>query len=427
MMVVGCQKATEVTYSATDATLLHRCERQLTELIIHDIFSPPVSSRVYVYPSLAAYEAARFAKAGSPSITANLRDFEAIPAPEGAHDFRISAVRAFCQTAKRVVFSKPEIQAFEDQLLAELKDQTTEEIFNRSVEFGTRVSDAVIKRLSTDNYQETRGMDRYEVKALPGLWVPTPPDYADGVEPHWPQMKTMALDSNSQCDVALTIPYNEGKSSDFWKELTEVYEMVNRVKEGSDEMDILTFWDDNPFVSRHKGHLMFQDKKMTPGGHWMAINRIMAIHNQLDFVATANSYAVTSVTLYDAFISCWNVKYSTARVRPETVINDKVDKKWVPHLVTPPFPAFTSGHSTVSAAAAEALTFLYGDAIAYTDSTEREFGLSVRNFSSFREAALEASISRVYAGIHYRSDCELGNVQGRKVGAVVFDRLTKGK
>jgi hypothetical protein len=188
-------------------------------------------------------------------------------------------------------------------------------------------------------------------------------------------------------------------------------------------MEILTFWDDNPFVSRHKGHLMFQDKKMTPGGHWLSVTRVISRHHHADLMLATKAYAVTAVALYEGFVSCWSVKYEANRVRPETVINALISKDWHPHLVTPPFPAFTSGHSTISAAAAEALTGIYGDNFAYTDSTEFEYGLPIRSFKSFREAALEASISRVYAGIHYRSDCEKGNEQGRKVGQLVLSKL----
>jgi hypothetical protein len=100
-----------------------------------------------------------------------------------------------------------------------------------------------------------------------------------------------------------------------------------------------------------------------------------------------------------------------------------MDKQWHPYLITPPFPSYTSGHSTVSAAAAETLTALFGDNQGYTDETEKEYGLPVRSFKSFREAAKEASISRVYAGIHYRFDCDKGNEQGVKVGQIVLKKI----
>ena len=406
---------------------LHRMEKRLTELIIKDIFTPPVASRIYVYPSLAAWEVARYQDTtGHPSFTAKLKGFDPMPVPDlstGPIDFELAAIRAFCATARRVVFSKPDIDLLDAELIDIRGKGLNKDIIERSLAFGQAVADVVIKRLAADQYLQTRGMERFEVVHTPGRWVPTPPDYADGTEPHWPKIRTMVLDSSDQFNLPNPIPYSEDKNSQFWKELTEVHETVNRVTEGSEEMDILTFWDDNPFVSRHKGHLMFQDKKMTPGGHWMAINRVICRNQKTDFVRTAEAYALTSVSLFEAFISCWDLKYSAALVRPETVISAKVEKEWHPHLITPPFPSFTSGHSTISAAAAESLTALFGDNVSFTDSTELEFGLPVRSFTSFREAAKEASISRVYAGIHYRSDCDQGNKQGAMVGKYVAAKL----
>lgn len=406
---------------------LHRMEKRLTELIIKDIFTPPVASRIYVYPSLAAWEVARYQDTtGHPSFTAKLKGFDPMPVPDlstGPIDFELAAIRAFCATARRVVFSKPDIDLLDAELIDIRGKGLNKDIIERSLAFGQAVADVVIKRLAADQYLQTRGMERFEVVHTPGRWVPTPPDYADGTEPHWPKIRTMVLDSSDQFNLPNPIPYSEDKNSQFWKELTEVHETVNRVTEGSEEMDILTFWDDNPFVSRHKGHLMFQDKKMTPGGHWMAITRVICRNQKTDFVRTAEAYALTSVSLFEAFISCWDLKYSAALVRPETVISAKVEKEWHPHLITPPFPSFTSGHSTISAAAAESLTALFGDNVSFTDSTELEFGLPVRSFTSFREAAKEASISRVYAGIHYRSDCDQGNKQGAMVGKYVAAKL----
>lgn len=412
-------------YGVEDAEILHRLEKKLTDIIIADIFTPPVASRVYVYPMLASYEASKFAKSNTKSITEQLNGFDKMPIPEAnqEYDFTVSAVQAFSETAKKVVFSVNEIEATKVEILDKLKGRSNESVYNRSIEFGNEISKIISRRLENDNYKETRGMEDFEVKAVKGRWVPTLPDYAKGVEPHWSKMKPMVMQTPDQCKAKPAEPYSEDKNSQFWKEVEEVYSIVNNINEEQD--NIIRFWDDNPFVSRTKGHLMFQEKKMTPGGHWLAICRILSRHLKNDLFKTSQAYAITSVTLYDAFISCWEEKYRSARVRPETVILDKIKKDWKPYLITPPFPAYTSGHSTVSAAAAEALTGIFGDNIAFTDTTEKEFGLPVRSFKSFREAALEASESRVLAGIHYRSDCKFGNEQGKKVGNLVLEKVKR--
>ena len=352
-----------------------------------------------------------------------LKNFDTPPSVKEAenYDFTLAAVTAFCETARKVIFAKPEMQAFQEELTKKISERNEDDVNQRSIAFGLAIAEIAGKRIAADNYKETRGMERFEVQTGKGIWVPTLPDYADAVEPHWSKMKTLVLDSCSQCKPVPPAPYSEDKNSPFWKELLEVYDMGTKITDEHD--NITTFWDDNPFVSRHKGHLMFQDKKMTPGGHWMAIAQLMCKQQKTDFFNTAKTYALTAIALHEGFISCWDEKYRSARVRPETVIKDKIEKDWKPYLVTPPFPSYTSGHSTISAAAAEVLTALFGDNVAYTDTTEKEYGLPIRSFKSFRQAAEEASISRVYGGIHFRSDCEAGNAQGKKVGAMVLERI----
>jgi hypothetical protein len=127
----------------------------------------------------------------------------------------------------------------------------------------------------------------------------------------------------------------------------------------------------------------------------------------------------------DAFIVCWDEKYRSNRIRPETYINRYINRKWQPVLQTPPFPEYTSGHSVVSTAAAEVLTYLLGDRFAYTDNSEELFEIPARSFSSFRDAATEAAISRLYGGIHYRDAIENGQQQGKEVGEFIVDRMQK--
>jgi hypothetical protein len=234
-------------------------------------------------------------------------------------------------------------------------------------------------------------------------------------------MKTLALQSADEVKAAPFAAYSEDTASAYYKELKEVYDISKNLSE--EQIDIAIFWDDNPFVSKHKGHVMFQDKKMTPAGHWMAITRKACKDKGFDINASAKAYAYTAVGLYDAFISCWYEKYRSVRIRPQTAIQRLLEEQWFSYIQTPPFPEYTSGHSTISASAAEMLTHIFGDGYAFIDSSELEYNLPVRSFKSFREAALEASVSRVYGGIHYRSGCENGNIQGKKVAALAIDRL----
>ena len=142
---------------------------------------------------------------------------------------------------------------------------------------------------------------------------------------------------------------------------------------------------------------------------------------------TAESYAVVTISLFDAFISCWDEKYRSNLIRPETLINQHIDQNWTPLLQTPPFPEYTSGHSVISSAASIALTELYGDNFAFLDTSEEEYGLPARSFNSFIEASEEAAISRLYGGIHYMPAIDNGVTQGRALGRHLMGQIETSK
>jgi hypothetical protein len=175
------------------------------------------------------------------------------------------------------------------------------------------------------------------------------------------------------------------------------------------------------------GHAMFATKKMSPGGHWMSITGLISRKLKSDYMQTSEAFLLTSIGIFDGFISCWDEKYRSVKVRPESVINTSVDKDWQPVLQTPPFPEYTSGHSVISNAAAVALTSLYGENVAFADSSEVPYGLPVRTYPSVKAAADEASISRLYGGIHFRPALDEGSKQGIKVGNWVISQVKTRK
>jgi hypothetical protein len=205
----------------------------------------------------------------------------------------------------------------------------------------------------------------------------------------------------------------------------EVKAVVDTLTE--EQKHIADFFDDNPFKLNVSGHLMFGTKKFSPPGHWMNIVGIAAQKANADFNATVAAYAQTSIAMFDAFISCWKAKFESNMVRPETVINKHFDPQWKPYIQTPPFPSYVSGHSVVSAAAAEVMTHHFGENFAFTDTSELEFGIPNLSFTSFHDAALSASWSRLYGGIHYRSDLEHGNLMGKEIGSLILSRTRMKK
>lgn len=425
LLIASCETGNpNFQQDAKNAGFYHRSMKKLTDVIVHDIFSPPVASRIYVYPNIAAFETLIHDYPGYQSLEGQLNGLKDVPQPEQGKEycFPLASIHAFLLTGKALIFSEDEIVAFENELLEEFKAlRIPEEVYDRSLAYGKTVSDHILAWAGTDMYKETRTYPKYTIPEDPAKWKPTPPDYKDGIEPSWNKIRTLVIDSANQFAPPPPTEFSIDKESQFFKEAMEVYEAVKSVDE--EKVAIAEFWDCNPFVSHHQGHVMFATKKITPGGHWMGIAYIAAKTTNADLMKSVETYTRVAISLFDAFISCWDEKYRSNLVRPETVINTFIDESWLPVLQTPPFPEHTSGHSVISSASAVALTSLYGDNFAFVDSTEMEYGLPVRSFTSFYQASEEAAISRLYGGIHYRPAINYGVAQGRAIGKLIVDRV----
>lgn len=299
------------------------------------------------------------------------------------------------------------------------------DVFKRSIAFGDTVASTVMAWSSKDNYKQSRSFPKYTILSDPDTWKPTPPAYMDAVEPHWNKIRTLVIDSAQQFRPDPPYKFSIDKGSDFYKAAEEVYLTGKNLTKQQEE--IARFWDCNPFVMNVNGHVMFANKKISPGGHWINITRVACQTRHADFATSAEAYAHTSIALFDAFISCWDEKYRSKLIRPETYINQYIDEDWLPLLQTPPFPEHTSGHSTISASAATALTTVFGDNFAFTDSTEMEYGMTARSFPSFIEASREAANSRLLGGIHYKRANDVGFKFGRQIGEFIESRISTRK
>lgn len=422
----SCKKGvTPIEITAND---YHNAVDRLTDIMVHDIFSPPVASRIYAYSNIAAYEVLAKGNKELNSFSHTYKDFPPVPEPDTTINinFQLAALIAQMEIAKQLIFSENEILTYRDSLYKSWEAQN-KELFDNSKNYGLQVANLVDNWKNKDNYKETRTMPKFSVYSdEPHRWQPTPPLYMDGIEPHWAKIRTFSLDSASQFRPSPPPLFSLENNSRFRNELMEVYSMrhtLDTLGDESEEIKIAQFWDCNPYVSTQRGHLMFATKKITPGGHWMGIAKIASKKKNLDFDNTVYVYTATSLAIADAFISCWEEKYSSELIRPETLINRVIDENWTPVLQTPPFPEYPSGHSVVSGAAATILTQLFGDNFSYDDDTEVPYGLPVRSFSSFHQAANEAALSRLYGGIHYRSAIEEGLSQGLNLGAFVVKDL----
>ncbi|WP_247236009.1 vanadium-dependent haloperoxidase [Telluribacter sp. SYSU D00476] len=407
---------------APSTALLHRAQKNLTRTIVHDIFSPPVASRIYLYANAAAYEALIREKESYASLHGQVADFPAIAQipTQGAVNYQLAALYAFSRTGGLLVFSEHLLKDSVEVLLREVGEKNPA-TYQNSLRYGQAVSDSIMKWAAGDNYLATRKRRRYSYSKTPGKWMPTPPGFMDAIEPHWGKIRPVVLDSAQQFKPVPPPAFSTDRDSEFMKQAREVYDVTRQMTD--EQRLIASYWDCNPFFLNTQGHLNFATKKLSPGGHWISIAGQAAASAKLDWPATSAAYVLTSIALFDSFISCWDEKYRSQMIRPETVINAHIDEAWHPLLQTPPFPEYTSGHSVISTAVATVLSDWFGQDFTFLDTTEVEYGLPTRRFTSFKQACDEAAISRLYGGIHYRAAIEQGQTQGAKVGECVLQKV----
>lgn len=252
-----------------------------------------------------------------------------------------------------------------------------------AVVLGTTVAGAAIARGRGDG---SDNLYSGSIPSGPGMWVPTPPAFVpQPLEPVAGQWQTWVLSSGA--DIRPPAPPAYG-SDEFDVQVDEVWRANQSLT--ADRLAIATRWADGPGTQ-------------TPAGHWNEIAVGLATAAGMSEPEVARMLATLGVAQADAFIACWDCKFAYWCVRPVTEIRARFDPQWTPPLVTPPFPAYPSGHSATSGAASLVLvTFFPASA------------------TTIMNQAVDAMNSRLYGGIHYPVD----NTCGLTLGIAIATRLT---
>jgi membrane-associated phospholipid phosphatase len=257
--------------------------------------------------------------------------------------------------------------------------------FRSDVEAGQAIGRAVGERAVARGKADlsTQAWDGSGRQTGDGFWEPTPPGYfQQPVEPLAGTWRPWLLASSDQYRPSPPPPYQ----SPAWQaELAGVQEAVAR--RTPEQEATVQYWAGGPGT-------------VTPAGLWIEIARDLIVRDGLDAPHAARVLALTSVAMADGFICCWDAKYTYWTARPITADPD-LDVL----IPTPPFPSYTSGHATASTAAATVLGYLF---------PEEAAELAAR--------AEEAKQSRLWAGIHFPIDTDMGALGGGMIGRLVVAR-----
>jgi hypothetical protein len=311
-------------------------------------------------------------------------------AAQAAHDVLVAMFPTFAGT-------------LDQQLGSDLDAITSNQARAAGIQVGAHAAAELLQTRATDGSAVTP--PTYVSTGVAGDYRPTPPGFAAPVFTHWGAVTPFILRSASQFrpppPAALT-------SQAYATAINEVHSLGQDTSttRTPEQTTIANFWS-APIQN-----------------YWNSIAQDVALAHHDDIDETARTFALLDLGLADATIAMYDAKYTYRLWRPITAIRladtdgnslTTGDPTWTPLATTPADPSYPGAHSTISAAAATILTALYGDHAAFTVSSPTLPGVA-RAFDNFQAAAIEAGLSRIYAGVHTRLDHQAGLALGAQVG-----------
>jgi membrane-associated phospholipid phosphatase len=379
------------------------------QLALHAIgqarVSPVAASRALAITEAAVYD----------SVVAIDGSFEPYHAHvRASHGASLEAAAAQAAHDTLTALFPPQANSFDAALAADLVGIPPGRA-GQGTDVGSEVARQILDWRSTDG---SGAIVTYTPGNDPGDWQPTPPARLPALAPQWPYVTPFAMTSGSQFRPAPPPALDSAAYATAFNEVKDLGRADSTTRT-AEQTQIARFWNDALGTAFAMGY-------------WNRIAAQAATDQGLSLVQDARVFALLNIAEADAHIACWDAKYTYNLWRPVTAIraadtdgnpDTEADATWTPLLVTPNFPSYTSAHSTLSAAAAEVLTALFGANYSFTVGAESV--PYTRSFDSFEAAAAEAGQSRIYGGIHYQFDNQAAQASGHAVGQYVVENFLR--
>jgi hypothetical protein len=379
-------------------------------------FTPPVQARAYGYMGLALYEALVSGMPDNRSIASQLNGIGALPQPkEIPYRWPLVANAAMAEVMRGLWGDKTDhaaqniadLDALEASFVSQYGAGAPPGLAKQSIDFGHAVGAAVFAASLDDGENEsylTNFPSTYVPPVGPGFWVPTAPGQV-ALQPFWAATKKpLVLSAPDACDPGPPPAYSEQTDSPFYGEAKLDYDISKMLT--PEQLTIARYWADGAGT-------------FSGPGHSMAIVAEVLTQRGGTLADAAEAYARAGIANADALTAIWSAKYRYNLIRPVTYIRRVIDPAWNTVLPTPPFPEYVSAHSGQSAASLATLEALFGTNVPFVDHAHDADGFAPRSFDHIFAAAEEAGMSRLYAGIHFKS----GNLNGRALGECVAAKV----
>lgn len=386
-----------------------------------------VAARAYGYIGLAAYEAALPGLAGKfKSLKSMYPGMELPEAPDpSAYNRQIALNACYAAMLHKFYLVAPDPVRQDNNRLEEkwqhcfAQDLDTS-VVRQSIQFGKAVADAVYTWSATDSLGFEANHHNYERGYVPpegpGRWKTSADFPMPALLPYWGKVRPFVITTERYLAKPIP-PYTAETNQAYYRQAVEIISLSSPMS--PENQWIGEFWNDD-----HPG-MMF-----TPPGHWLAITNQVVEKEHPSLEKTLETYLRVGFALSDAIVATWYSKYYYNLERPETFIQQYIDKNWRPYAPSPSFPAYPSGHAMMGAAAAAVLTSLYGQGYHMMDCSHDKLDnvtVKPREFNSFDQMAQENALSRIIIGVHWRMDIEEGMRLGGRIGKEVADLSIENK
>jgi hypothetical protein len=305
------------------------------------------------------------------------------------------------------------------QRLGELSDsiarsyckRTSSEIKDRSLEYATKLADQIIEWSKTDGADEGFNVnypDSYEAPVCHSCWTRTTPGYFSALLPYWGSNLHLVNGTEGLTNGCEPMKFSSDKDSQMYRDAMDLYQKAKVPY--PDHERIAEYWDDAPGYSG------------TPTGHLLSLSCQLVMDQKMKPDVAMELYVKMGLSINEAFINCWQLKYTFNLLRPISYIHRFIDPQFNTFIASPSFPEFPSGHSFQSGAGTEILKNYLSDTITFTDRTNawrKDIDGTPRTFRSFTQLSEEISISRFYGGIHFKTTLDTSLKYGRTIGNYV--------
>jgi hypothetical protein len=244
--------------------------------------------------------------------------------------------------------------------------------------------------------------------SAPGEWQPTPScPAAGGILLQWTDLRPFAIQSTSQFRSAPEPALTSARYARSYEEVMRVGSIDSAFRP-QDRADVARFY-----------------AATAPVPVWNSAAAQVAVEQGRSMSENARALALMDVAISDAAASVFETKYSYYLWRPETAIHASGDPAWAPYIVTPCFPGYGSAHASLSNAARDVLERLYGPRHHFITLSNAAVAGVTLQYENFEQITHDINDARVYGGIHFRFDQDIGAEQGRRVGAYVYRHILR--